>query len=104
MYTIFIPRKELVFAYKIKDIFSYVDACEKYIMSSKYVYKRNEFISEEKSMEEIHRMIAGGYAFFPINEGTRAIDIRNYIEMGFKVAFLRAGEFRKFRKEYKDFV
>ena len=104
MYTVFIPRKELVFAHKIKDIFSYVDACEKYILSSKYVYERNEFISEEKSIEEIHGMISEGYAFFPINEGTKAKDIKDYIRIGFKVAFLRAGEFRKFKKDYKDFI
>ena len=104
MYTVFIPRKELVFACKIKDMLSYVGACEKYILSSKYVYERNEFISEGKSMEEIHGMISEGYAFFPINDGTKARDIKDYIKMGFKVAFLRAGEFRKFRKDYKDFV
>lgn len=104
MYTVFIPRKELVFAYKVKDMFSYVGACEKYTMSSRYVYDRNEFMSEGKSMEEIHGMIAEGFAFFPINDKTKAIDIRNYIEKGFKVAFLRAGEFRKFRKDYKDFI
>ena len=29
---------------------------------------------------------------------------KNYIEMGFKVAFLRAGDFKKFKKDYKDFI
>ena len=30
--------------------------------------------------------------------------IKNYIETGFKVAFLRAGDFKKFKKDYKDFI
>ena len=104
MYTVFMPRKELVFAYKIKSMWSYVASYSKYLINSKDVYKRNEFMAEEKSMEEIYRMIAEGFVFFPINKGTKAIDIKNYIEMGFKVAFLRAGEFRKFQKDYKNFI
>lgn len=104
MYTVFIPRKKLVFAHKIKSMWSYVGVCKKYLMSSKDVCKRNEFMAEEKSMEEIYGMIAEGFAFFPINKGTRAIDIKNYIEMGFRVAFLGAGEFRKFQKDYKNFI
>ena len=49
-------------------------------------------------------MIGEGFAFFPINEGTKSRDIKEYIRMGFKVAFLRAGEFKKFKKDYKDFI
>ena len=55
-------------------------------------------------MEEIYRMIEGGFAFFPVNEGTRASEIKNYIEMGFKIAFLRAGDFKRFKKDYEDFI
>lgn len=29
---------------------------------------------------------------------------KNYIKMGFNVAFLRAGDFKKFKKDYKDFI
>lgn len=101
MYTIFIPRKESVFAHKIKGMLSYVVARN---MSSKDVYERNEFTAEEKSMEEIYRMIAEGFAFFPINKGTKASSIKNYMEKGFRVAFIRAGEFRKFRKDYRNFI
>lgn len=56
------------------------------------------------SGEEIHRMIAEGFAFFPASGGTKASDIKNYIKMGFKVAFLRAGDFRELRKDYKGFI
>ena len=55
-------------------------------------------------MEEIYRMIEGGFAFFPVNEGTRASDIKDYIKTGFEVAFMRAGDFRRFKKDYKDFM
>lgn len=49
-------------------------------------------------------MVTEGFVFFPINEKTKASDIKKYIEMGFKVAFLRAGDFKKFKKDYKDFI
>ena len=105
MYTVFIPRKELVFAYKIKSMWS-CDYEEKTLNTAKEVFfcEKNDFTPEGKSIEEIYNMIAEGFAFFPINEGTRASDIKNYIETGFKVAFLRAGDFKKFKKDYKDFI
>lgn len=49
-------------------------------------------------------MVADGFAFFPINEGTKGREIKHYIEMGFKIAFLRAGEFKKCKKDYIDFL
>ena len=104
MYTVFMPKKKLVFAYKMQSMWSYVDVYKKHVMTSKDVFDKNEFAEECKSMEEIYRMIAEGFAFFPINKGTRAIDVKNYIEKGFNIAFLRAGEFRKFQKDYKNFI
>ena len=66
--------------------------------------EKNDFTPEGKSIEEIYKMIAGGFAFFPVNEGTRASEIKDYMEMGFKIAFLRAGDFRRFKKDYEDFI
>lgn len=43
-------------------------------------------------------MVTEGFVFFLINEKTEASDIKKYIEMGFKVTFLRAGDFKKFKK------
>ena len=104
MYTVFMPKKKLVFAYKMLSMFSCVDDYRKYLMTSKDVFARNEFVEEWRSMGEMYRMIAEGYAFFPINKGTKASTIMNYIEKGFNIAFLRAGEFRKFQKDYKNFI
>ena len=101
MYTVFFPKRRIVFSA------SSAEACyERELNTAKEVFfcGENEFTPEKRSMEEIYRMIAGGFAFFPVNEGTRASDIKNYIEMGFKVAFLRAGDFRRFKKDYEDFI
>ena len=105
MYTVFIPKNEILFSYKVRSMWS----CgyeERTLSTAKEVFscEENEFEPEEKSIEEIYRMIAEGFAFFPANEGTSASEIKDYIKMGFKVAFLRAGDFRRFKKEYVDFI
>ena len=105
MYTVFIPKNEILFSYKLRSMWSY-DYDERTLNTAKEVFFRdkNNFTPEEKSIEEIHKMIAEGFAFFPINEGTKASEIKNYIKMGFNVAFLRAGDFKRFKKDYKDFI
>ena len=86
---------------------SSAEACyERELSTAKEVFfcGKNDFTPEGKSIEEIYKMIAEGFAFFPINEGTRASDIKDYIKTGFEVAFMRAGDFRRFKKDYKDFI
>lgn len=105
MYTVFTSKKKIIFSYKARSMWSYGYE-ERTLKTAKEVffYEKNDFTPEEKSIEDIHKMIAEGFALFPVNEGTRASDIKNYIEMGFNVAFLRAGDFKKFKKDYKDFI
>ena len=105
MYTVFTSNKKIIFSYKARSVWSYGYE-ERALNTAKEIFfcEKNDFTPEEKSIEEIYKMIAEGFAFFPINEGTKASDIKNYIEMGFKVAFLRAGDFKKFKKDYKDFI
>lgn len=106
MYTVFTSKKKIIFSYyKARSMWS----CgyeERTLCTAKEVFscEENDFAPEGKSIEEIHKMIADGFAFFPANEGTRASEIKGYMEMGFKVAFLRAGDFRRLKKDYKDFV
>lgn len=105
MYTVFTSKKEILFSYKARSMWS----CgyeERTLNTAKEVFfcEKNDFTPEEKSIEEIHKMISEGFAFFPINEGTRASEIKDYIKMGFKIAFLRAGDFKRFKKDYKDFI
>lgn len=106
MYTVFIPKREIVFSYKTQSMWSPYRYEERKLHTSKDIFfcDKNDFTAEGKSIEEIHRMITEGFAFFPINEGTRASEIKDYIKMGFHVAFLRAGDYRKFKKEYRDFI
>ena len=103
MYTVFTSKKEILFSYKARSIWSYGYE-ERALNTAKEIFCGNDFTPEEKSIEEIYKMIAEGFAFFPINEGTRAREIKNYIEMGFKIAFLRAGDFKRCKKDYKDFI
>ena len=105
MYTVYIPKSEILFSYKVRSMWS-CDYKEITLKTTKEVFscEKNEFTSEGKSIEDIDKMIDERFAFFPINEGTRASDIKDYIRIGFKVAFLRAGECKKFKKDYKDFI
>ena len=105
MYTVFTSKKKIKFSCKMLSIWS-GEYIKRTLNTAKEVFscEENGFAPEDKSIEEIYRMIAEGFAFFPINEGTGSSDIKNYIEMGFKVAFLRAGDFKKFKKDYKDFI
>lgn len=105
MYTVFTSKKKIIFSYKARSMWSYGYE-ERTLKTAKEVffYEKNDFTPEEKSIEDIHKMIAEGFALFPVNEGTSAGDIKNYIKMGFNVAFLRAGDFKKFKKDYKDFI
>ena len=105
VYTVFTSKNKIVFSYKERTMWSR-DYYEKRLYTAKEVFscEKNDFTPEGKSIEEIHKMIAEGFAFFPINEGTRASEIKNYIEMGFKIAFLRAGDFKRCKKDYKDFI
>lgn len=105
MLAVFTSKKRIVFSYKARSMWS----CgyeERTLETAKEVFlcDKNDFTPEEKSIEEIHKMIAEGFVFFPVNKGTSADDIKNYIKMGFNVAFLRAGDFKKLKKEYKDFI
>lgn len=106
MYKVYISKKEIIFSYKGQSMWPPYRYEKRTLRTAKEVFfcLENDFISEEKSMEDIYRMIAEGFAFFPINEGTSASEIKDYIKTGFNVAFLRAGEFRKFRKDYRDFI
>ena len=101
MYTVFLPKRRLVFSA------SSVESCYGWeLRTAKEVFscRENEFTTEERSIEEIYWMIAGGFAFFPVSEGTRARDIKDFIKIGFKVAFMRAGDFKRFKKDYKCFM
>lgn len=109
MYTVFTSKKKILFSYKARSMwadYGYDGYEERTLSTAKEVFLcgENEFAPEEKSIEEIYKMIAEGFAFFPANEGTRASEIKDYIKMGFKVAFLRAGDFKRFKKEYVDFI
>lgn len=107
MYTVFTSKKKIVFSYKVRSwSYGYEEMTLKTLKTAKEIFfcEKNDFTPEEKSIEDIFKMIASGFAFFPVNEGTKASDIKRYIEMGFNVAFLRAGDFKKFKKDYKDFI
>ena len=72
MYTVFTSKKKIVFSYKARSMWSYGYE-ERTLKTAKEIFfcAKNDFTPEEKSIEEIHKMIAEGFVFFPVNEGTR---------------------------------
>ena len=105
MYTVFTTRRRIIFSYERCSMRADGYAQETLDTAEEvFSFRENGFEPEEKSAEEIYSMVAGGFAFFPISRGTRAGDIRSYIEAGFNVAFLRAGDFRRLRKDCMKFL
>ena len=52
------------------------------------------------SMEDIKKGVAEGLAIFPINVSTDIADVKNYLDLGLTVKFMRDKEFKRFKKDY----
>ena len=104
MYKVFTSKKKIIFSYNKAKSYDCVKRTVLDTAKEIFSCEENHFTIEMKSIEEIYKMVTEGFVFFPINEKTEASDIKKYIEMGFKVAFLRAGDFKKLKKDYKDFI
>ena len=44
------------------------------------------------------------FAVIPISVSVNKEEVINYINAGFSVAFMKAGEFKKMQKAYKEYV
>jgi hypothetical protein len=57
--------------------------------------------SEEMSLEDIRKAIAGGMVFFPITVSCKKKDVMEYIKKGFSVRFVRFTEYKRMLRAYE---
>lgn len=66
------------------------------------LFAENEVESEEVTIADIFKMVEEGKAFFPVNK-TPASDVEKLEKIGLRPVFMRAGDFIKMKKAYKDY-
>ena len=66
------------------------------------LFAENKVESKEVSIADIFKMVEEGKAFFPVNK-TPASDVEKLEKIGLTPVFMRAGDFIKMRKAYKDY-
>lgn len=72
-----------------------------YVPDTKRLYESEaRFHGKEVTLKDIHKMIEEGSAIFPINVSTDTDLVKNYLDLGLKVYFMRDKEFRRFKKDY----
>ena len=69
-----------------KDLFNFSDTAYK---------------SEDMSLEDIRKAIAGGTVFFPISVSCKKKDVLEYVKKGFEVRFMRFTEYKQLLKVYE---
>lgn len=62
--------------------------------------RRCVFSTSSKTIADLRREVADGVTIFPINKATTMDTIKNYVNLGLKVKFMRDREFKQFKKEY----
>lgn len=67
------------------------------------LFSGNEVESKEVTIADIFKMVEDGKAFFPVNQ-TPASDVENLEKIGLTPVFMRAGDFIKMRKAYKEYM
>lgn len=58
---------------------------------------------KQKTVEDIFKMVSNKTVIIPFSVEVKRKEVSNYLDMGFNVVFMRANEYRKMMKEYKDF-
>lgn len=67
------------------------------------LFAENEVESREVTIADIFKMVEEGKAFFPVNK-TPASDVEKLEKIGLTPVFMRAGDFIKMRKAYKEYM
>ena len=59
---------------------------------------------KEMTVKDIFNAVGNKTVFIPFSVSVSREEVINYLKAGFSVAFMKAGEFKKMQKAYKDFV
>ena len=85
----------------LKDVFN-----TWYDNDTKKLFNRKEFVfeAENYTMETIRQKITEGMSIFPVSENTDISIVKNYIALGLSPVFMKGGDFRTFKKDYKEYM
>ena len=77
-----------------------------YDSNMKQFYENTNFHFDIRraTISDIFRWIEQGFAIIPFSVSVDKQDVIKYIDAGLQVLFMRAGEFKKMQKAYKEYV
>ena len=72
----------------------------------KQFFETNDFNFETKNLtvQDIFKIVEAGYMIIPFSVSVTKEEVLRYINTGFQILFMRAGEFNKMKKAYKDYI
>ena len=56
------------------------------------------------TVKDIFNAVGNKTVFIPFSVSVNKEEVINYINAGFSIAFMKAGEFKKMQKAYKEYV
>ena len=101
-FTIFIPTEKIKYEKTIPNVYDW-GTCVKQFYTTEDLFMNNDVEPQEKTLEDIFKMVQSGVAIYPINK-TSALDVKRLEAMGLRPVFMKAGSFIKMKKAYKDFI
>lgn len=101
-FTVFELKDKIKYSKQKRNIYDY--RMELFCFNTtEDLFAENETKSKEVSIADIGKMVEEGKAFFPVNK-TPASDVEQLEKIGLTTVFMRAGDFIKMRKAYKEYM
>lgn len=77
-----------------------------YARNMKRFYENTNFNFDKRraTISDIFRWIEQGFAIVPFSVSVDKQDVIKYLDIGLQVLFMKAGEFKKMQKAYKEYV
>ena len=100
-FTVFELKDEIKYSKQKRNIYDYRMELV-YFNTTEDLFAENETESKEVGIADIFKMVEEGKAFFPVNK-TPASDVEKLEKIGLTPVFMRAGDFIKMKKAYKDY-
>lgn len=66
--------------------------------------RRFSYDIKEMTLKDIFNAVENKTVFIPFSVSVSREEVINYLKAGFSVAFMKAGEFKKMQKAYKEYV
>ena len=101
-FTVFIPTEKIKYEKTVPNVYDWGTRVIQFD-TTEDLFLNNVVDPQEKTVEDIFKMVQSGVAIFPVNK-TSVLDVKRLEVMGLRPVFMKAGSFIKMKKAYKDFV